>query len=179
MRNSEFVKDGSWTLAGRHVRLKEEAVFRPKFSDVYKINPDAALSPESLSPTQLESLLSCPFQWYHKYYLNLKPSEAARSDTTKTRQGNLAHKMVEELVGTAAASEEDVQVRFPRLFDEYCEQLIPEYAEPDYKLEKDAYRKKLLSSLLALWKLMADRVLKPNASEYKFEEKDFCGVPFS
>ena len=179
IRNSEFVKDGSWTLAGRNVGLKAETVFRPKFSDVYKINPDAALSPESLSPTQLESLLSCPFQWYHKHYLNLEPSEAARSDTTKTRQGNMAHKMVEELVGSAAASEEDVRARFPGLFDEYCGQLIPEYAEPDRKMERDAYRKQLLLSLVALWKLMAEKGLKPIASEHKFEEKDFCGVPFS
>ena len=178
-RNGEFVKDGSWTFAGRIVRLKEDAVFRPKFSDVYTVQPDLGLSPKSLSPTQLETLLSCPFQWYHKYHLGLVPSDAAKSDTTKTRQGNMAHKMVEELVGSAVASEADVQAKFPELFDEYCEQLIPEYAEPDYKLEKDSYRKKLLSSLLALWKLMAARGLKPIASEHKFEEKDFCGVPFS
>ena len=179
VRNGELVKDGSWSLAGRNARLKEETVFRPKFSDAYTIQPDSELSPKSLSPTQLETLLSCPFQWYHKYYLGLAPSEAARSDTTKTRQGNMAHKMVEELVGAAAASEEDVQARFPSLFDEYCEQLIPEYAEPDCKLEKDAYRKKLLSSLLALWTLMAERGLKPISSEHKFGERDFCGVPFS
>ena len=179
IRNAEFVKGGTWSMAGRTVKLELKDVSHPKFSDVYKIEPNAEMRPRSLSPTQLESFLACPFQWYHRYYLELTTSEPAKSETTKTRQGNMAHKMVEELVATAADNEEEVKNKFPTLFEQYCDGLIPEYAEPDRKMERESYRKKLLSSLIALWKLMSERGLKPVSSEYKFNEKDFCGVPFS
>jgi hypothetical protein len=100
VRNTQLVKGGVWSLAGRTVKLEREDVFRPKFSDVYKIEPNTELTPKTMSPTQLECLLSCPFQWYHKYYLGLAASEPAKSETTRTREGNMAHKMVEELEKT-------------------------------------------------------------------------------
>ena len=179
VRNAELMKEGTWSLAGRAVKLEVQDVFRPKFSDVYKIEPSATLAPKSMSPTQLECLLSCPFQWYHRYYLGLTASEPAKSETTKTRQGNMAHKMVEELVAAEANNGEDVKNKFPTLFEQYCDELIPEYAEPDRKMERESYQKKLLSSLIALWKLMVEKGLKPVESEYKFEDKEFCGVPCS
>ena len=179
VRNSALVKDGSWSLAGHSVKLECKTVFRPKFSDECGVEPDAGLLPKVLSPTQLESLLSCPFQWYHKYHLKLKPSEVAKSETTKTRQGIMAHKMVEELVKASAASEAEVQANFPVLFDDFCEEEIPEFAEPDRKMEREEFKEKLLSSLLSLWRLFAEQGLKPIQTEYDFPEKDFCGVPFS
>ena len=108
VRNGGLVKDGAWRLAGRTVKLERKDAFRPKFSDVCRITPDAAICPKELSPTQLESLLSCPFQWYHKYCLGLAPCEAAKSDTIKTRLGNMAHKMVEKLVGAGASGVEEM-----------------------------------------------------------------------
>ena len=179
VRDGSLAKDGSWSLAGRSVTLEKKDMAHQEFSDIYKIPPDENLSPKSLSPTQLETLLSCPFQWYHSYYLGLAPSNAAKEETTKTRQGTMAHKMVEELVKASALNEKDVKAQFPKLFDEYCEQLIPEYAEPDFKMERDKYGETLLSSLVALGKLIDEKGLIPCESEYKFPEKDFCGVPFS
>jgi hypothetical protein len=150
VRNTQLVKGGVWSLAGRTVKLEREDVFRPKFSDVYKIEPDAQLIPKTMSPTQLECLLSCPFQWYHKYYLGLAASEPAKSETTRTREGNMAHKMVEELVSAKAGNVEDMKSKFAALFEQYCNEKIPEYAEPERKIERENYRNKLLSSLISL-----------------------------
>ena len=179
VRNTKLVKEGVWSLAGRTVKLESKEAFRPKFSDVYKIEPNTELTPKTMSPTQLECLLSCPFQWYHKYYLGLAASEFAKSETTRTREGNMAHKMVEELVSAKADNEEAVKNKFAALFEQYCNEKIPEYAEPERKIERENYRNKLLSSLITLWKLMAEKGLEPVESEYKFKDKDFCGVPFS
>ena len=179
VRNGGLVKDGTWRLAGRTVTLERKDESRPKFSDVCRITPDAAICPKELSPTQLESLLSCPFQWYHKYCLGLAPCEPAKSDSTKTRQGNMAHKMVEKLVGAGASGVEEMTAEFQALFDKYCDEEIPEYAEPNRQFEREKYRDRLLSSLTTLWGLMADKGLAPVESEFKFEKKDFCGVPFS
>jgi hypothetical protein len=87
--------------------------------------------------------------------------------------------MVEKLVSAKAGNVEDMKSKFAALFEQYCNEKIPEYAEPERKIERENYRNKLLSSLITLWKLMAEKGLKPVESEYKFEDKDFCGVPFS
>ena len=179
MRNSDLIVDGVWSLAGRSVTLINATAYRPKFADEYRIEPDPSLAPRSLSPTQLESLLSCPFQWYHKYHLGLLPSEAAKSETTKTRQGNMAHKMVEELVRNGTASETDEAERFDAIFESFCDDVIPEFAEPDRKLEREGFKAQLRSSVRTLWRLMEERGLRPVASEFEFLKKDFCGVPFT
>lgn len=178
-RNSDLIKDGIWRLAGRQVVLKESTAFRPKFSDEYRVDPDSGLAPKSLSPTQLESLLACPFQWYHKYHLGLAPSDAAKSDTIKTRQGNMAHKMVEELVRASVKSTDEIGTHFDRIFEMFCDVTIPEFAEPDRKLERESYKARLLSSVNTLWRLMEAKGLQPVASEFEFPKKDFCGVPFT
>lgn len=179
IRNADLVAGGVWSLAGRSIKLKEATAYRPKFSDEYRVEPDSSLAPRSLSPTQLESLLACPFQWYHKYHLGLTPSEAAKSETTKTRQGNMAHKMVEELVRAGVARVDGIEERFNEIFEAYCDTEIPEFAEPDRQLERESFKGKLLSSVKTLWTLMNERGLQPVASEFKFPDKDFCGVPFS
>ncbi|MCQ2395416.1 MAG: PD-(D/E)XK nuclease family protein [Kiritimatiellae bacterium] len=179
MCNSDLIVDGVWSLAGRSIKLKNATAHRPKFADEYRIEPDSGLAPRSLSPTQLESLLSCPFQWYHKYHLGLVPSEAAKSETTKTRQGNMAHRMVEELVKGGTASVADVTERFSAIFESLCDGVIPEFAEPDRKLERESFKAQLLSSVKTLWRLMEERGLRPVASEFEFLKKDFCGVPFT
>ena len=179
IRNADLVAGGAWSLAGRSIKLKEAMAYRPNFSDEYKVEPDSSLAPRSLSPTQLESLLSCPFQWYHKYHLGLTPSEAAKSDTTKTRQGNMAHKMVEELVRSGVARVDGIEERFNEIFEAHCDAEIPEFAEPDRKLEREGFKGRLLSSVKTLLTLMNERGLQPVASEFKFPEKDFFGVPFS
>ena len=179
VRNSDLIVEGVWSLADRSIELKNATACRSKFADEYRVEPNQMLAPRSLSPTQLESLLSCPFQWYHKYHLGLVPSEAAKSETTRTRQGNMAHKMVEELVKKGVVRVTDVDNWFDAIFEENCDGLIPEFAEPDKQLERKGFREQLLSSVKTLWRLMEERGLRPVASEFEFTQKGFCGVPFT
>lgn len=179
IRTCDLVKNGGWSLAGRSLSLKSTTASRVRFADEYRVEADPGLGPRSLSPTQLESLLSCPFQWYHKYYLGLTPSEAAKSETTRTRQGNVAHKMVERLVGADVKSVPGIDGPFGAVFESLCNREIPEFAEPDRHLEREEFKARLLSSVKTLWKLMEQRGLTPVAPEFKFPDKDFCGVPFS
>jgi RecB family exonuclease len=55
-------------------------------------------SPKPLSPSQLETYLACPFHFFSRHVLNLKPvEESDELDEDATRQGSLIHQVLESV----------------------------------------------------------------------------------
>lgn len=168
-------ENGVWRLAGRVIdTLVEVQSPRREFEDICRF-PRVERVPDSVSQSQMESLISCPFAWYHRYYLGLKPDKASAVESEAIRRGRHAHKVVEELVRQGAKGVADVQRRFDAVFDASLADELPELLDPESVVRKDAYRVLLFRSVTSLWQKITDDRLTIVGCEVEREQAGFHG----
>jgi hypothetical protein len=122
---------GCWALAGRRMQLAPVAQHRPVAPPtVHDVGPNPAFVPESLSSTQLSTLLGCSLAWVLKHKSHLRVPAAASVPTDNQMLGIFAHKVVEELqhqlrVDHRAIPEQDeVRAAVDRLLPQLASELL-------------------------------------------------------
>ena len=149
-------------------------------STVEKIVADAALSPTSVSATQLETLLGCPFQWYLTKHAGLKESDVLSLQSGPKMVGLLAHKAVELLIGERETDPIRAGEKAARHFDVLVPKMAAELLAPDREVERAHYRRTLQSSVQTLWDEIRKRKLSFVGAEYDLaKEKAFEGLNFT
>lgn len=150
-------RDGIWHLGDRTIENLEVATsVRCCFEDEVCL-PKIEHVPETVSQSQMETMISCPFAWYHKHYLQLEPSAASKVDSVEVRTGRHAHKVIEELVKIGVKDVDGVVANFDNLFVSGLEKELPELLEPEAVAKRCEYQALLLESAKNLWqKIVAD-----------------------
>ncbi|MCG2620890.1 PD-(D/E)XK nuclease family protein [Arthrobacter sp. I2-34] len=131
-RCPEDLFDGDlWTLAGRQARLvpvPARAAAAPPSS--FELGPRHDLAPDTLSFTQLSTLVGCALAWVLEKKVRLRVAEADEVPTGNRMIGTFTHKVVEELHHDLAA----------------VHRAVPEPGEIDAKI--DALLPRMASELL-------------------------------
>ena len=174
-------ESGTWTLADRSTQL----VKRPQYGKSAKGGPAALpkndIAPKSLSVTQLETLISCPFRWILEKHVGLRDAEIAQLPAEKQALGTLAHHIVEIL---SSPGEEDnreperAEMRAGELFDELLPKEFAEMLLPENTDKRIRYREQLTLAVGALFGEIKKRGLSIEAPEMRLESV-FEGVPFT
>ena len=86
---------GKWTLAGRSITLEKQPLFEPAAKA--RIEPNSIRPGRRLSYSQMNTLITCPVQWFLQDYLGLKMPPAMTVPTGTQMLGTLAHKVIEEI----------------------------------------------------------------------------------
>ena len=86
---------GKWALAGRSVTLEKQLIFAPAAKA--RIEANSIRPVRRLSYSQMNTLITCPFQWFLQDYLGLKMPPAMTVPTGSQMLGTLAHKVIEEI----------------------------------------------------------------------------------
>ena len=168
-------ENGVWHLADRKIEdLRAVHSLVRKFDDAVEL-PKIEKVPETVSQSQMETLISCPFAWYHKNYLGLAESPASKVESEALHKGNHAHKLVENLVNLGVVDDAGVDKYFDELFNDGLKDELPELLEPESVVRYDEYKKLLRDSVKFLWQKIADDGLTIIASEKEFFKTDFHG----
>lgn len=123
--------EGAWSLAGRTVQLTPAPLRRAEApAPVLEIGPTPGLVPETLSFSQLNTLLGCSLAWTLKYKSKLRIPDAAQIPSENQMLGSFAHKVVEELHGQlyaenrAVPTAEEVRATIERLLPHFASELL-------------------------------------------------------
>ncbi|MBT2519778.1 PD-(D/E)XK nuclease family protein [Arthrobacter sp. ISL-28] len=132
-RRPEALTDaaGCWSLAGRQMQLARVAQHRPDAPPaVHDVGPNPAFVPETLSSTQLSTLLGCSLAWVLKHKSRLRVPAAASVPTDNQMLGIFAHKVVEVVQvqlraeHRAVPEQDEVRAAVDRLLPQLASELL-------------------------------------------------------
>ncbi|WP_104138795.1 PD-(D/E)XK nuclease family protein [Arthrobacter sp. ZGTC131] len=122
---------GLWSLAGRQMQLAPVAQHRPVAPlAVHDVGPNPAFVTDSLSSTQLSTLLGCSLAWVLKHKSRLRVPAAASVPTDNQMLGIFAHKVAEVLQvqlraeHRAVPEQDEVRTAVDRLLPQLASELL-------------------------------------------------------
>jgi ATP-dependent helicase/nuclease subunit B len=123
--------DGNWQFAGRSAQLVPVEPHRPSPpSPVQEVGPSPSFRPDSLSFSQLSTLLGCSLAWLLEKKSKLHVADAASLPTDNQMLGSFAHKVVEVLhnrlrAGNRAVPDEtEIRQTVDELMPHYASELL-------------------------------------------------------
>jgi hypothetical protein len=114
--------------------------------------PADALRTATHSPTSIEELLTCPLRWVLRHRAKLVSRPLASLPDRTTLEGDLGHRLSQELVGSGvlARGPQAVAEAFPVLFDRLVDEEASHLRGPAMSFERDAIRRMLQRAADAL-----------------------------
>ena len=170
--------DGRWSLGSRSKLLAPGEEFTPGIKNC--IEPNKAAPVRRLSYSQLNTLLSCPLQWFLQDYLELKMPPAMNLPSGVQMLGTLAHKVVETLYcGKEKISADEARKNAGEIFDKLLPAMAAELLLAEHNVECKRFRKTLIGAVESLVQEINSRNLLVKGCEKQlegsFEEIDFIG----
>lgn len=170
--------EGTWNLAGRSVALERQEVFAPKAKAGIETNSIRPV--RRLSYSQLNTLITCPFQWFLQDYIGLKMPPAMTVPTGSLMLGTLAHKVVEEIYkGRETLTVERAVQAAKKKFEQLLPSMAAELLLDGRNVERNRICKTLVESVETLVKEINDRKLLVKGNEKElhgsFDGMDFLG----
>ncbi len=148
----DFGYDWNWKFAGRENELEivQEAQ-ASLVTDLYVI-PESTISPPvSMSYSQMNTLIGCPFEWTLKYYAGLKPAESQSIPTGNQMIGTFCHRIVEELY--SETNYLDSKIAYEKagyLFDSLINYMASELLTEGNAAERQRYRTSITEAVRQL-----------------------------
>ena len=169
---------GKWTLAGRTVSLKEVPLFKPAVKA--RIEKNSIRPIRRLSYSQLNTLISCPFQWFMQDFLGLELPPAMTVPTGSPMLGTLAHKVIEEIYkGKETLTVKEAVQKAERKFEELLPSMAAELLLDGRNVERQRILRTLLDAVKVLVTEINERKLLVKGNEKElhgtFENLDFLG----
>ena len=169
---------GKWTLAGRSITLEKQPLFEPAAKA--RIEPNSIRPVRRLSYSQMNTLITCPFQWFLQDYLGLKMPPAMTVPTGTQMLGTLAHKVIEEIYkGKETLDVEDAVRSAEEKFEELLPSMAAELLLDGRNVERERIFRTLLDAVKKLVTEINERKLlvKDNEKELHgiFDGLDFLG----
>lgn len=175
------ILDGRRMLAGREIKFVEasDAVSFMQADDMI-VAENKDLEPTSnLSATQLDVLVSCPFKWYLKYYLNLRDGDFNDVLQESLIKGKLAHKVMEDLFTRVnPKTPQEAAHAAGCLFEELVPQMAAIYDAAERRDGRRVFKKQLCSSVENLFVQIQCRGLKFEGAEVKLKKEFAEGLDF-
>lgn len=138
----DFDHTGSWQFAGRKCTLQR--VQKAEASPVtacYTVPKSVIKAAESLSYTQMSTLIGCPFKWTLEYHAGLKKAESQSLPTENQMIGSFCHRIVEELYAdTKSLDADDAYKRAGHLFDSLITSMASELLLEGNAAERQRYK---------------------------------------
>ena len=141
--------------------------------------PATIVLPAHESPSSIETMFSCPFDWLTQRVLGLYDEH---DSTLSTTEGNVAHSIIHRICEIASAGGKDVtSAAFGKVFDEKYKELFDEAVEgygaelllPENRLECKQFRTILHDrSIPGLMEILSHSGLVIVGSEKEFHEVD-------
>ncbi|MDX8388734.1 MAG: PD-(D/E)XK nuclease family protein, partial [Ghiorsea sp.] len=173
-------QQASVSFAGRDFLLEqEEASVLPQAQSTVEVEPGSISKPESLSFSQMSSLIGCPTKWAFHYHAGLSAMDSLSLPTGNTMIGSLCHKIVEDLyLAPTTWSAETAKTKASEQYDIRVPQMAAELLEPGRELERERYRLSVCEAVDALVAAIDKAGLHVTKTEGKVEGKDLNGIPF-
>ena len=169
---------GKWALAGRSVTLEKLRLFAPAAKA--RIEANSIRPVRRLSYSQMNTLITCPFQWFLQDYLGLKMPPAMTVPTGTQMLGTLAHKVIEEIYKGKESLTVEEAVRSAQ---EKFEELLPSMAAELLLDGRNVERQRIIRTLSDAVKVLVTEInerkllVKGNEKELHgtFDGLDFLG----
>ncbi|HPY90697.1 MAG TPA: PD-(D/E)XK nuclease family protein, partial [Lentisphaeria bacterium] len=170
---------GQWRLADRSVKLTRD-LSTPAPTPSPELEPSSVTPLRRLSYTQMNSLLTCPFQWFLNDYIGLRMPPATNVPTGSQMYGTLAHKVVEKLLTESKSwLPEEAERRAGELFDELVPQMAAELLLDGQGATKDRIRNTLCQAIKKLFEEINSKNLTVVGTEHEctstLNDHDFTG----
>lgn len=170
---------GQWRLADRSATLQlDQSTAAP--APVPELVPGPIAPLRRLSYTQMNSLLTCPFQWFVNDYIGLRMPPATNVPTGNQMYGTLAHKVVEELLKESKSwLPEEAAKRAGALFDDLILKMAAELLLDGQGATRDRIRNTLCEAVKKLFEEIKSKNLTVVGTEHEctssFNGQDFFG----
>jgi len=172
---------GLWQLAGRTAQLqKVEKSEQTAITATHIIPKEAINPPESLSYSQMSSMIGCPMNWALKYHVGLRALDAQSVATGNLMIGNLCHRIVQELYREPGKhwSPEDAQGRALELYDSLIASMAAELLVNGRELDNTRYREAIAGAVRQLVEAIVLQGLIVEKSEEILEGGLLGEIPF-
>ena len=181
------------TLGSERLLRGAPAPFAPRSDDlapatpivphpVWKV-PAATLRPSgSLSASQLEALLGCPFKWALSYQAQLRPGKGVDLPSDNRLLGDFAHRILQDMLrgddalDAAKATEAEGTAWAIRMFDARVAAEAAPLVRPGSEVERDAARTLVGGAAAALLRHLKAGGWEPKEAEGEVSGK-FAGKP--
>ena len=169
---------GKWRLAGRHAALEKLPALKPAAKA--RIEANSIRPTRRLSYSQLNTLITCPFQWFMQEYLGLTMPPAMTLPTGPQMLGTLAHKVIEEIYkGKETLTVEGAVREAQKKFEQLLPSMAAELLLDGRNVERKRICKTLVDAVEALVTEINSRnlLVKGNEKELHgtFDGMDFLG----
>lgn len=151
-KSKDFSNTGDWKFAGRKSLLE-----RVKKSEAYPVTayytvPRSSIKkPETLSYTQMSTLIGCPFKWTLQYHAKLRKSESQSIPTDNQMIGTFCHRIVEDLYAeTTYQDAADAYEKAGQLFDSLIPSMASELLLEGSAAERQRYRTSITEAVYQL-----------------------------
>ena len=97
---SAILKKGTWDFAERNVEFieSEREIFDPA-PEQHKIPVGLFKRPETNSPSQMGTMISCPYSWALQYQAKIRPAFSLDAPAENQMKGTFCHRIAEEVLG--------------------------------------------------------------------------------
>ncbi|HKM01692.1 MAG TPA: PD-(D/E)XK nuclease family protein [Sedimentibacter sp.] len=179
VKNCKEYYDMNWEFAGRKNLFKNVSKIipmpaSPEYETNVKIN-----NPESLSYSQMNTLLGCPFKWVLDYNVRLKLSESQTIPTGNQMIGTLCHRIVEELYKSKKQIDvESAAIESEKLYDSLIISMASELLLEGNSVEKNRYKIAIVNAVKHLVTLINKNKLIVDTLEAKLSGQ-VESIPFT
>jgi len=170
-----------WQLAGRSAQLqKAEKSEQTAITATHTIPKGTFTLPESLSYSQMSSMIGCPMMWALQYHVGLRALDAQSIATGNLMIGNLCHRVVQELYREPGThwTPEDAQFRALELYDSLVDSMAAELLVNGRELDNTRYREAIARAVRQLVEAITRQGLIEEKSEEKLEGGFLGEIPF-
>lgn len=167
---------GKWNLADRTVILEKQSVFEPEAKA--RIDKNSIRPTRRLSYSQLNTLITCPFQWFMNDYVGLKMPPVMTVPTGFQMLGTLAHKVVEEIYeGKETLTVENAVREAKKKFEQLLPSMGAELLLDGRSVERKRICKTLVDAIEVLVTEINDKKLLVKGNERELQGT-FDGIDF-
>ena len=173
--------DDRWRLAGREALLQKviKAEQIPP-ATAYAIPAEAVYPPESLSYSQMKTMIGCPMQWALQYHAGLSAGDTPSVLTGNQMIGKLCHRVIEKLFTESDKrwAPKTAEARALELYDSLVVSMASELLLDGKELEKNRARAAIGNAVRRLVELIERLDLTVEKTEETLDG-DMDGIPFS
>ena len=176
----KLVHKGFWQLAGRKSSLRKTTISDSSVpAAIYPIPKNAIYPPESLSYSQMNTMLGCPMKWTLQYHAGLRMPEFMTLPSGNQMIGSLCHNIVQKLYENPPRplTPDSAESHALKLYDGLVASMASELMLDGKELDNRRYRSMIGRAVRQLVEAIAQHGLTVDKTEEKLEGK-IGGTPF-
>lgn len=170
-----------WKLAGRAITLqKVKSTALKKMEAFYEIPKNKIIIPESISYSQMSTMIACPMKWVLQYHAGLSLPETQMVPSGNQMIGTFCHRIVQELYSEPVQqlTPEEAEKRAGDLYDSLVGSMAAELLLEGNELDNIRYKSAIVTAVRELVSAISRFDLTVEKSEERLEG-NLDGIPFT